>query len=66
MSAGLYGKYRVEKNTTPGVFGGHYFVLDPLHDPHAIPALRTYIEACRDDNPQLASDLTAWIERTAS
>ena len=37
--------------------GCEYFVLDLDHDPYAIPALKAYAEACRDEYPHLARDL---------
>lgn len=62
---GLYGKFnrinRVDGSSRPG--GKHdgcdYFVLDLTHDPFAIPALRAYAAACKDEHPLLAADLLA-------
>jgi hypothetical protein len=60
---GLYGKYRVER--VGGTPGKHercwYYVLDIEHDPFAIPALRAYVEACREEYPRLAEDLLVEI-----
>lgn len=49
---GIYRKYelrRTDGSSEPG--GKHekcsYFVLDITHDPHAIPALEAYAQACR-------------------
>ena len=59
---GLYGKFNVErvdgKSATGEKHDGcEYFVLDLTHDPHALPALRAYVESCRGDYPLLANDL---------
>jgi hypothetical protein len=59
---GLYRKFNVERTdgrSAPGEkhHGCRYFVLDLDHDPHAIWALRAYINACRESNPSLAADL---------
>ncbi len=59
---GLYGKYRVERtNGSSGPGGKHerceYFVLDLAHDKYAFDALQAYALACREEFPQLASDL---------
>lgn len=59
---GLFGKFIVQRadgSDQPGGkhHGCFYFVLDADHDPHAIPALRAYAEACAETHPQLASDL---------
>lgn len=60
---GLEARYSVKR--LRDVTGKHdacpYFVLDPQHDPHATPALRAYARAVRDENPALATDLTAWV-----
>ena len=57
---GLYGKYRVEKVNGKPV--GQCFVLEE-HDPHAIAALRAYIDSCADEFPSLATDLELMVER---
>lgn len=58
---GLYPKFRVERLRPSSRGLDHddcdYFVLDMKHDPHAIPALITYANACEADLPQLARDL---------
>ncbi len=59
---GLYGKFRVERvdgRSAPGEKhdGCDYFVLDLDHDPHSWPALKAYIESCREEFPVLADDL---------
>lgn len=56
---GIYGKYRVERiGGTPGKHDQcFYYVLDLDHDVFALPALRAYAEACRDEYPALAADL---------
>lgn len=64
-SRGLYQKFKVVR-----VDGGNrrgekheycqYFVLDLNHDPHAIPALRSYAESAEKDGyAELAKDLRA-------
>ncbi len=59
---GLYGKYKVER--TDGRSGPgkkhedcRYFVLDLVHDKHAIPAILAYANSCEADYPALAKDL---------
>lgn len=59
---GLYGKYKVKRTDGgSGVGKKHencaYFVLDLVHDPHAIPAILAYAKSCEADYPDLASDL---------
>lgn len=56
---GLYGKFKIERVdglSEPGQKhdGCSYFVLDLTHDPHAIPAIRAYVESCEADFPNLA------------
>lgn len=60
---GLYSKYYVQRTDGSSLPGGRhencfFFVLDPTHDPFAMPALRAYIEACKATHPKLALDLT--------
>jgi len=59
---GMYHKFvvkRTDGSSEPG--GKHegcaYFVLDLDHDKFAIPALRAYADACRDEFPELARHL---------
>jgi len=59
---GLHHKYdvrRVDGSDGPG--GKHqdceYFVLDLDHDPHAIAALRAYVDSVETTHPLLASDM---------
>lgn len=59
---GIYRKFEVRRTDgSSGPGGKHerctYFVLDLKHDPHAIPALRAYAQACRETHPELAYDL---------
>lgn len=59
---GLYGKYIIERadgSSAPGEKhdGCMYYVLDLVHDRHALAALRAYIESCQAEYPQLAADL---------
>jgi hypothetical protein len=65
---GIYQKFRVERTdgrSAPGEkhFGCEYFVLDLTHDPHALPALQAYAEACAESHPVLADDLWTRIAR---
>ena len=58
---GLYGKFRVKRTDGSSEVGGKhegcdYFVLDLTHDPHAIPALRTYAASARNDGYDLLAD----------
>lgn len=57
---GLYDKYKVTR--VDGKNKGPYFVLAPLSDPHAVPALRAYIASCHKGYPKLAGDLAAWLD----
>lgn len=64
---GLYDKFIVHRKDGSDAFGGKhencdYFVLDLSHDPHAISALKTYADSCRDDYPLLADDLDQIID----
>lgn len=59
---GLYRKYRVERTdggSGPGQKHEHceYFVLDLVHDKHALIALEHYAESCADEFPYLYDDL---------
>lgn len=59
---GLYKKFNVMRKdgrSEPGEkhYECEYFVLDLDHDPHALSALKAYIESCRKEFPQLADDL---------
>lgn len=59
---GLYEKFKVERTDGTSKPGGKhdacfYFVLDITCDPHAIPALMAYAEACKADYPLLARDV---------
>lgn len=59
---GIYRKFLVERtdgSSGPGLKHEHcnYFVLDLVHDPFAIPALKAYADACREKFPALADDL---------
>lgn len=54
-----FAVHRLDGKDQPG--GKHegcwYWVLDPTHDPFAIPALRAYAEACRLEYPKLYTEL---------
>ena len=61
---GLYDKFFVSRTDGTSRVGGkhnkcRYFVLDLDHDPHAMPALAAYADACRETHPLLAADLDA-------
>ena len=43
--------------------GQERLTLNLTHDPHALPALRAYAEACRVRRPELAGKLQATIAR---
>lgn len=63
---GLYPKFNVTRTDgrdAPGEkhHGAEYFVLNMSTDPHAIPALSAYAEACREEYPALAADLSRTI-----
>lgn len=60
---GLYDKFVIERTdgtSAPGRKhdGCEYFVLDLTHDKFANPAIRAYRDACKDEYPVLAKDLT--------
>lgn len=55
-SRGLYRKYFVQKLSDINT-EAEYFVLDIKSDKFAVPALKAYIEACRNEYPLLATDL---------
>lgn len=58
----IYQKFlvtRVEGGQGPGEKHEHctFFVLDLVHDQHAIPAILAYAASCEGTLPGLASDL---------
>ena len=59
---GIYRKYQV-KRLDGGSGRGQkhekceHFVLDLMHDPHAVEALIAYAKSCRGEHPALASDV---------
>ncbi len=60
--AGLFNKFivkRVDGKDKPWQKhdGCDYFVLDLTHDPHALPALKSYADSCESEYPNLAEDL---------
>ena len=64
---GLFGKFAVSRaDGRDGPGGKHehcqHFVLDLDHDKHALPAIAAYVESCRDEFPQLATDLQAKVQ----
>ena len=64
---GLVEKYQVEEVDDPRDLQAHklkFFVLDLIHDPHAIPALRAYADSCEADGySELAADLRLIINK---
>ena len=59
---GLYSKYMVRRTDgSSGPGGKHehcdFFVLDLVHDRHAVIALAAYAESCEADYPALYDDL---------
>ena len=59
---GLYDKYKVVRTDGTSRTGGknenaRHFVLSIDSDPHALPALRAYINSCTTEYPALAEDL---------
>jgi hypothetical protein len=72
-SKGLYNKFNVERTDGKSEVGQKhfrcdYFVLDLTgdHDPFALPALKAYAEACKDEYPALYVDLQNKIRRMES
>jgi hypothetical protein len=62
---GLYQKFAVRRLHDPN--GRHkdcrYYVLDLDHDPYTTPALEAYIEACENEYPALAQDLSKIVQQ---
>lgn len=58
---GLYEKFTVTRNEGTPPFKGEHFVLYPNRDPWAYRAMLAYAEVCKNDNPQLSNDITAWL-----
>ena len=64
---GLYSKFTVSRADGSSSDGGkhqncEYFVLDLMHDPFAVPALKAYADACEGEYPLLAADLRAKLK----
>ena len=64
---GIYQKFivlRVDRRDEPGEKheGCQYFVLDINHDPHAMPAIKKYAQACKKTHPKLSNDLMLLFE----
>ena len=62
---GIYKKFHVTRTDGKSELGEKhhdcaYFVLDVNCDPFAVPALRAYAEACKEEYPRLSADLLAW------
>lgn len=64
VTRGIYAKFRAER-TDPESQQRHkdcrVFVLEPLHDPHARPALAAYAAHCAEGVPELSSDINRWL-----
>jgi hypothetical protein len=63
---GIYHKFvvtRTDGRSAPGEKHADCFcfVLDAYHDPHALPALKAYADACEPTHPMLAADLRTLI-----
>ena len=68
---GIYQKYnviRTDGSSGPGGKHEHcnYWVLDLIHDKHAIAAYRAYAESCAEEYPVLASDILLHLEALVS
>lgn len=60
---GLYGKYVIQKaDGSPVDPGAIYFTMRIDTDPFSAKAIRAYIEACREEQPELARDLEALLK----
>ena len=67
QEVGVYPKYIVKRADETDLTGGKhyncfYFVLDLDCDPHAIPAIKAYIDSCKTKYPLLARDLEKLIK----
>lgn len=67
---GLYRKFDVRRTDGSDATGEkhdgcEYFVLDLTHDPHAIPALCAYAQACASTHPRLSADILARYQTVA-
>ncbi len=65
---GAYKKFHVERTDGRSEEGEkhhdcEYHVLDLNHDPFALPALIAYRDACMQEYPLLAADLTTVVMR---
>ena len=61
---GLYEKFtvtRTDGKSEPGEKheGCKYFVLDLIHDKHAVAAISAYANSCENEYPLLSKDLNA-------
>ena len=66
-NAGLHPKYTVAcSDGAPLDPNAEFFVLDPKADIHARAALCVYACAVMEDNPRLATELLAAVERAKS
>lgn len=63
MPKGLYDKFRVTRTDgKPHKSNSDFFPLNIGTDPHARVALRAYAVSVDIDNPQLAKDITVWLD----
>lgn len=58
----LYRKFTVRRTDGRSEHGEKhencsYFVLDLVHDPHALPAILSYANSCQESHPELAKAL---------
>ena len=65
---GIYSKFKVERTDGATSEGGKHhlcahFVLDLNCDKHAIPALKAYMESCKEEYPVLYEDLKEMLRR---
>jgi hypothetical protein len=58
-TAGVDGRFLVERADGVAQPSSRYFVLDYATDAHARRAIRAYAESCADANSELANDLLA-------
>lgn len=67
---GWYKKFNVTRTDGTDEPGGkhagcEYLVLDLTHDPHAIAAVRAYVEVIQEARPALARVLESWAAARA-
>lgn len=61
---GLYQKFQVSRTDGKALpAGAEYYVLNPVHDPHARVALDFYARSVEEENPALAADVLNGLNR---